>query len=64
MEFPRKEYWSELSFPCPGDLPYPGIKPTTPALAGRFFATSPQTLSLRFDSAQVYRETEILVSFA
>ena len=24
--FPRQEYWSELSFPSPGDLPNPGIK--------------------------------------
>ena len=31
-------YWSELPFPPPGDLPNPGIKPTSPALAGRFFS--------------------------
>ena len=27
--------------PFPGDLPDPGIKPTSPALAGRFFTTAP-----------------------
>jgi len=27
MGFPRQEYWSELPFPSPGDLPNPGIKP-------------------------------------
>ena len=27
MEFPRQEYWNELPFPSPGDLPKPGIKP-------------------------------------
>ena len=27
MEFSRQEYWSELPFPSPGDLPNPGIKP-------------------------------------
>ena len=27
MEFSRQEYWSELPFPPPGDLPDPGIKP-------------------------------------
>ena len=32
--FPRQEYWSELPFPIPGDLPNPGIEPTSPALAG------------------------------
>ena len=36
----RKEYWSGLPFPSPGDLPNPGIEPTSlapPALADRFF---------------------------
>ena len=32
MEFPRQEYWSGLSFPPPGDLPNPGIKPVPPAV--------------------------------
>ena len=27
MEFSRQEYWSGLSFPPPGDLFDPGIKP-------------------------------------
>ena len=29
--FSRQEYWSELPFPSPGDLPYPGIEPRSPA---------------------------------
>ena len=29
---PGQEYWSGLPFPSPGDLPYPGIKPMSPAL--------------------------------
>ena len=41
MEFSRQEYWSGLPFPSPGDLPDPGIEPTSPALAGRFFTTAP-----------------------
>ena len=32
-------YWSGSPFPSPGDLPNPGIKPTSPALASRFFTT-------------------------
>ena len=32
MGFSRQEYWSELPFPSPGNLPYPGIKPRSPAL--------------------------------
>jgi len=27
MEFPRKENWSGLPFPSPGDPPDPGIEP-------------------------------------
>ena len=30
MGFPRQEYWSGLPFPSPGDLPSPGIEPTSP----------------------------------
>ncbi|ELR62335.1 hypothetical protein M91_01857, partial [Bos mutus] len=43
MEFSRQEYWSELPFPTPGDLPDPGIEPVSlvsPALASGFFTTS------------------------
>ena len=40
MGFPRQEYWSGLPFPPPGNLPNPGIEPTSPALAGGFFTTS------------------------
>ena len=31
MGFSRQEYWSGLPFPPPGDLPDPGIEPTSPA---------------------------------
>ena len=41
MAFSRQEYWSGLSFPSPGDLPYPGVEPKSPALAGRFLTTEP-----------------------
>jgi len=39
MKFPRQEYWSGVPFPSSGDLPNPGIKHTSPALADRFFTT-------------------------
>ena len=29
MGFPKQEYWSELPCPAPGDLPDPGIEPTS-----------------------------------
>ena len=41
MGFSRQENWSRLPFPSSGDLPDPGIKPTSSALAGRFFTTMP-----------------------
>ena len=43
MGFSRQEYWSRLPCLPPGDLPDPGIKPTSlmsPALAGGFFTIS------------------------
>ena len=43
MGFSRQEYWSRLPFPSPGDLPDPGLKPTSlvsPALSGKLFTTS------------------------
>ena len=45
--FSRQEYWSGLPFPPPGDLPNPGIEPTSPAQqavscsTGRSFTTEP-----------------------
>ena len=43
MEFSRQENWTGLSCPPPGDLPNPGIEPTSltsPALAGRIFTNN------------------------
>ena len=44
MGFSRQEHWSGLPFLSPGDLPDPGMEPTSlafPALAGGFFTTAP-----------------------
>ena len=43
MGFPRQEYWSGLPCAPPGDLPNPGIKPTSlmfPELATGFITMS------------------------
>ena len=40
MGFTRQEYWSGLPFPLPGNLPYTGTEPMSPALAGWCFTTS------------------------
>ena len=42
LGFSRQENWSGLPFPSAGDLSEPGVRPLSPALAGRFFtAESP-----------------------
>ena len=43
MDSNRQENWSGLPCPPPGDLPDPGIEPTSlmsPAMVGGFFTTS------------------------
>ena len=51
MEFPRKEYWSGLPFPSPGDLTDPGMKP---ALAGDSLPRSHQ--ETLYVCAGIYKE--------
>ena len=41
VEFPRKEYWSGLPFPSPGDLPSAGIEPGSPALQADTLPSEP-----------------------
>ena len=41
MGISRQEYGGGLPFPSPGELPDPGFKPKSPALAGGFFTTEP-----------------------
>ena len=39
--FSRQEYWSELPFPSPGDLPNPGIRPASSALQADSLPSEP-----------------------
>ena len=62
MGFFWEEYWSELPFPSPGDLPNPGIKPASPVspalqadflpaeLLGKLLATTCSWPQLLFSS--------------
>ena len=43
--FSRQEYWSGLPFPSPGDLPYPGIEPVSPALQVDSLPSEPPQIS-------------------
>ena len=59
MEFSRREYTGELPFPPPGDLPNPGMEPTSPvspALAARFFPIKPLGSSLCLDNCRRSRQ--------
>jgi len=50
MRFPRQEYWSVLPFPPPGDLPDPGVEPSSlvsAALVGGFFTNCATWEALR-----------------
>ena len=42
MEFSWQECWSGLSFPSPGDLPNPGIKPKSPAFWADSLSSKPR----------------------
>ena len=57
MGFSRQEYWSELPFPSPGDLPDPGINPGSPALQADSLLTE------LFLKNQLLNEYSGLISF-
>ena len=41
MEFSRQEYWTELPFPSPGELPNPPIEPGSPELQAHSLSSEP-----------------------
>ena len=41
MGFSRKEYWSGLPFPSPGDPPDPGFEPRSPILQADSLPSKP-----------------------
>ena len=53
MGFSRQEYWSGLPCPSPGDLPDPGINPSSPALAGGFFTAEPPGNPIYFSATSM-----------
>ena len=54
MGFPRQEYWGGLPFPSPRNIPDARIKPTSPALAGRFFTPEPPGRSCKDFSSRLF----------
>ena len=55
MGFSRQVCWSGLPFSSPGDIPDPGIEPTPPVLAGRFFTIEPSGKSLDTETSLVFK---------
>ena len=54
VEFSRQEYWSELPFPFPGDLPNPGIESGSPELqAGSLLSEPPGKPTLIFSTINI-----------
>ena len=41
MGFSRQGYWSGLPFPSPGDLPDPGIEPSSPVMQADALTSEP-----------------------
>ena len=60
--FPRQEYWSEMPFPCPGDISHSGIEPTSPASAGGFFSTEPPEKPISSPAAAAAAAAKLLQS--
>ena len=55
--FLRQECWSGLLFPSWADLPYPGVEPTSTALASRFFSIWATWEALELDLTKYIRHT-------
>ena len=46
MGFSRQEYWRGLPFPSPGDLPDPGMEPSSPTLQADALTSAPPGVPL------------------
>ena len=57
-----QEYWSELPFLSPGDLPDPGIKPKSPALQADSLPTEPPGNSRTYTHTHTHTHTYIHIS--
>ena len=49
---PRQKYWSGLSFPLPGGIPDPGMKPGSPALQADSLPSEPPGKPLQHHKAK------------
>ena len=64
MGFSRQEYWSGLPCPLPGDLPDPGIKPTSlqsPTLGGVSLPLVPPGKPMQCNTTQQIKRNQLLI---
>ena len=61
MRFPRQEYWSELPFPTPGDLPNPGTEPGSLALQADSLLSEPPEKPLKSRISPQIKENKKLL---
>ena len=60
MGFSRQEYWSELPFLSPADLPDPGIKPRSPALQADALPSEPRGKPLNtYNGIKLFHKSKI-----
>ena len=65
MRFSRQEYWSGLPFPSPGDLPYPGIEPRSPALwADALSSKPPGKPNYIYNFVYIYILNDIIINLS
>ena len=55
MGFSRQKYWSRLTFPSPGHLLNPGIKPGSPALQTDALPSEPLGKPILYIAVYVYQ---------
>ena len=53
LVLPRQEYWSELPFPPPGNLPNKGTEASSPSLAGSLLKSHLEIPSVQFSLSVV-----------
>ena len=62
IEFSRQEYLSGLPFLPPGDIPYPGIEPRSPALQSDILPSEPPGKPVQFSSGQTLSRGQLFAT--
>ena len=63
MGFSRQDYWSELPFPYPEDLPDAGMEPESPALQQILYQSHLRRLVIRLSSSHKELDTPVKAQY-